>query len=391
MNNSMTPAAMAAEIQTRVARLAAVIRNQGIDAMLIADNVGLYYVSGRVYAGYAMIMAEGGVRYFVRRPCGIDGVDYIRKPEQIVDVLGYCPATIAMQWDAMSVSDYNRLTNAFAGARIVDSSSIMRSVRAVKSPFEISLLRLSGENHRAAYGLIPEVYKPGMTDIDLQIEIERLLRKHGCLGIFRVHGESMELFMGNILCGDNADNPTPYDFAMGGAGQHPSIPVGANGTVIGEGMAVMVDACGNFTGYMTDMTRTYCRGELPPLAVKAHQLSIDINHRLAGEGRPGVEARRLYEMAMEMVKQAGMEDYYMGHRQKAGFVGHGVGIEVNEAPVLAPRSRDVLEAGNVIAVEPKFVIPGVGAVGIENTYVVTPQGMECITLAPEEIIDLATN
>lgn len=385
---SLIPSHLEQEIQSRVARIASELVSAGIDAMLVADNVGLYYVSGRVYAGYAMVMADGTARYFVRRPCDIYGVDYIRKPEQIAELLGSVPAVIGMQWDSLCVSDYNRLSKAFEGSRIVDCSAIMRRVRAVKSPYEIDLLRSCGLKHKEAYSHIPEIYREGMTDVELQIEIERQLRLHGCLGIFRVHGESMELFMGNILCGDNADNPTPYDFAMGGAGQDPSIPVGANGTVITDGNAVMVDACGNFNGYMTDMTRTFRVGELPELAMKAHRLSIDINRRLAQEGKTGVEAKRLYEIALEMVQQAGMDDYYMGHRQKAGFVGHGLGIEINEAPVLAPRSRDILAEGNVIAVEPKFVIPGVGAVGIENTYVVHDDGMECITLAPEEIISL---
>lgn len=384
--DKLIPSHLVQEIQSRVSRIAAALVAAGIDAMLVADNVGLYYVSGRVYAGYAMVMADGTARYFVRRPCGIEGVDYIRKPEQIVDLLGECPATIAMQWDSLNVADFNRLSRVFASARIVDGSAIMRAIRAVKSPLEIELMRQCGLKHMEAYSHIPELYHEGMTDVELQIEIERLLRLHGCLGLFRVHGESMELFMGNILCGDNADNPTPYDFAMGGAGQDLSIPVGANGSVIASGNAVMVDACGNFNGYMTDMTRTYSVGQLTDLAMKAHQLSIDINHRLAREGKTGVEAKRLYEIALEMVQQAGMEDYFMGHRQKAGFVGHGLGIEINEAPVLAPRSRDILEAGNVIAVEPKFVIPGVGAVGIENTYVVHDDCMECITLAPEHII-----
>ena len=69
--------------------------------------------------------------------------------------------------------------------------------------------------------------------------------------------------MGNVICGDNADTPTPYDFAMGGAGLSCSIPVGCNGSLIRPGMAVMIDMCGNFTGYMTDMTRVYSVGELP--------------------------------------------------------------------------------------------------------------------------------
>ena len=193
--------------------------------------------------------------------------------------------------------------------------------------------------------------------------------------------------MGNLLVGENADNPSPYDFAMGGAGMDPSLPVGADGTIIKPGVSVMVDVNGNFTGYMTDMTRCYAVEPLPERAARAHQLSIDICAELARMGRPGVEAKALYNRALEMATETGFAESFMGHRQHAGFVGHGVGIEINELPVIAPRSRDILAAGNVIALEPKFVIPGVGAVGIENTYRVTDSGpMERLTDAPEEII-----
>ena len=93
-------------------------------------------------------------------------------------------------------------------------------------------------------------------------------------------------------------------------------------------------------------------------------------------------------MAAAMAEAAGFSRYFMGHRQHAGFCGHGVGIEVNEQPVIAPRSKGVLEVGNVIALEPKFVIPRVGAVGIENTYAIGNNSVECLTNAPEEIIQL---
>lgn len=83
-----------------------------------------------------------------------------------------------------------------------------------------------------------------------------------------------------------------------------------------------------------------------------------------------------------------MEEYFMGHRQKAGFIGHGVGIEVNELPVIAPRSRDVLQEGMVIALEPKFVLPEIGAVGVENTFLVTADGMEKLTTCTEDIVRL---
>ena len=198
----------------------------------------------------------------------------------------------------------------------------------------------------------------------------------------------MEIYMGNILVGDNADAASPYDFAMGGAGLDPSLPVGADGTLITPGTTVMADMNGDFTGYMTDMTRVFSLGEISPLARQAHECSREIHRQLRKMAVPGTPASSLNEKAVEIVKQHGLEKYFMGHRQQAGFIGHGVGIEINEAPVIAPRSRDILEANNVIALEPKFVIPGTGAVGIENTYRVTPEGLENLTPAPEEIIPL---
>ena len=194
--------------------------------------------------------------------------------------------------------------------------------------------------------------------------------------------------MGSLISGDNADNPSPYDFAMGGAGLDSSLPGGCNGTVIEPGMSTMVDLCGNFTGYMTDISRTYSVGTLSELAQKAHACSVAIHHAFVAMAQPGVKACDVYNMARSMAEEAGLGAYFMGHNQQAGFVGHGVGIEINEAPVLAPRSRDVLEEGNLIALEPKFVIPGTGAVGIENTYLITANGCENLTDFTEDVMPL---
>lgn len=387
----MIPQVLKDELSARTGKIASKLREKGIDAILVSDNANLYYTSGRVFSGYTYITADGETTYFVKRPVGLkgDNVKYIRKPEQILETLGdKKPASVALELDVTAYSDILRLSKAFGDARVENGSAIMRQCRAVKTPFEQSLIKESGVHHDMAYSRIKSLYTTGMTDVELQIEIERVLRCEGCLGQFRISGGSMELFMGNILCGDNADNPTPYDFAMGGAGLDPSLPVGCNGSEIKRGNTVMVDMCGNFTGYMTDMTRVYYVGELDELAAKAHQLSIDMHRRLQQEGKPGVEAKTLYEITIQMAEEAGMTEYFMGHAQKAGFIGHGVGIEINEAPVLAPRSRDILEEGNVIAVEPKFVIPHVGAVGVENTYIVRSTGLERVTNSPEEITEL---
>lgn len=379
------------EYALRIGRIRDVMKESSLEALLISDYANLFYLTGRVYTGYAYIPVEGMPLFFVRRPLELegDGVIYIRKPEEMGESLSLnLPSAVGLELDLLSYSAALRLDKAFGEIPMVNASSIMRKVRSVKTKEQVKLIRMSGLRHMEVYHRIPRVYEPGMRDIELQIEIERVARLEGCLGQFRISGDSMEIYMGNLLVGENADNPTPYDFAMGGKGMNPSLPVGSDGTIIRRGDSVMVDMNGNFTGYMTDMTRTYRLGEVKPLGMKAQELSCKICARIASDGRPGVEARRLYQIAEEMVKEEGLERYFMGYTQKAGFIGHGVGIEINELPVIAPRSRDILEVGNVIALEPKFVVPGVGAVGIENTYVVEEDGMKCLTPAPEEMIDL---
>lgn len=364
------------------------------DAVIVTDNANIYYLSGRVFSGWAYIPAEGETVWFVKRPVEMQGenVVYIRKPEEIPAWLESngmtLPQRLGLELDIITYTLATRLGNVFPDAAVVDATGAFRQARSVKTDAEIEKIRLSGLKQTAVYRRIPSLFTLGMTDFELEVAIENLSRVEGCLGQFRISGQSMEFFMGNVLAGENADAPTPYDFAMGGKGMDPSLPVGASGDEIHRGEAVMVDMNGNYTGYMTDMTRVFAVDKLPDLAMEAHRCSIDIHRMFRREALPGVQASDLYERALEIVKERNLEKYYMGHRQHAGFIGHGVGIEINEWPVIAPRSRQILEEGNVIALEPKFVIPKVGAVGVENTYVIRRDGAERLTDAPEEILSL---
>ncbi|MDE6360874.1 MAG: Xaa-Pro peptidase family protein [Muribaculaceae bacterium] len=385
------------EAALRIGRLrgaAVAARRRG--AMLVADNAMLYYLTGRVYSGWAYIPVDEAARpvWFVRRPVEMTGDDVVevRKPEEIpsrLEALGLpLPEALGLEMDAMPYSTITRLQAVFPEAEYYSVSPLAAAARAVKTPLEISMMERSGVIHTAVYRKIPSLFTPGMTDFELDVAIEHLSRQEGCLGQFRIAGKSMEFFMGNVLTGENADAPSPYDFALGGKGMSPSLPVGASGEEIKRGTTVSVDVNGDYTGYMTDMTRVFSYGEIPAEALAAHECSLEIHREFRRMAVPGAKASDLYEMAARLAREAGFERYFMGHRQKAGFCGHGVGIEINETPVIAPRSRDILQAGNAIAMEPKFVIPHVGAVGIENTYIVTPEGARCITNAPEEIIPL---
>ena len=375
-------------------RLQEAMHQSGTDGCLLCGGVNLFYVTGSVYSGYFYLPAEGDPWFFVKRPNGLQGerIVYIRKPEQMPEVFQEygipMPENLMLEADELTYSEYNRLLSAFQPRQTANATQALRTIRRIKTPWEIEQTRYCARQHEAVYREIPECFREGMTDLEFQFEIEHRMRLHGSLGLFRAFGPNMDIFMGSVLAGENAEAPSPFDFALGGNGMDASCPLGANGTPLKEGMAIMVDMAGNYTPYMTDMTRVFRVGAISDLAMRAHQCSIDIHRRLAKMAVPGTEAKALYEEAMSMVKEAGLEEYFMGLKQKAGFIGHGVGIEVNELPVIAPRSRDILEEGNVIALEPKFVIPEVGAVGIENTYVVRPDGLECLTNAPEEIIEL---
>lgn len=390
----LIPTNLKSEAQLHVQKLQQEMRNANIDALLVASNPNIYYLTLRFFRGYIWVPAIGDPLYLIIRPNNLTGenVAPIRKPEQLTEILesrGFAiPQNIGLEYAEISYSEVMRLKNSLGDANIVDATGVLKKSRTVKTDWEIEQMRIDASLQKEAYSKIENIYRPGITDIELQIGIEIELRKHGCLGYPRVSGRLMQINMGSVISGDNADVPTPYDFSMGGAGTHPSLPVGADGRELKNGTAVMVDMNGCFNGYQTDMTRTYRIGEVSELAKKAHNCSLNILHSLEKMAKPGVKICDLYAEAVKIADDAGLSDFFMGHTQKVAFIGHGVGIELNELPVIMGRSRETLEKGMVLAIEPKFVIPNIGALGAENTYVVTENGLENLTTFPEELMAL---
>lgn len=362
-------------------------------AILIAGNVNILYSSGRFFRGYVWVPSAGEPVYFVIKPQvfqAADNIVYIRKPEQIPEALSSLgldtPSSIGLEEDILTFSDIRRLMKVFPASEFFNSTSAIRNARMIKTPYEIEQMMADGRKQTRVYSKISGLYRRGMTDVELQIAIERELRLEGCLGYARVAGSLMEINLGSVLAGDNADNPSPYEFAMGGEGADPSLPGGANGSRIRRGETVMVDMNGAFNAYQTDMTRIWTLGDLPDIAYKAHDCSREILRTLERDTRPRMEVCDLYFRAVEIADKEGLQDYFMGHAQKSNFIGHGVGIELNEQPPVAPRCKVIVEEGMTLALEPKFVIPGVGAVGVENTYAVRADGLECLTPFEEEIM-----
>lgn len=385
---------LAGDLKLRWQRVQQRIQAAGADGVLVAGNVNLLYLTGRIFMGQLYLPAEGEPWFFVRRPSGLKGerVVAIRKPEQLPELFAEAgmpyPKRLLLEGDELSYSEYQRLSLVFEGCEALNGSPLLRQCRAVKTPYEVRVMRLTGARHAEIVMRFPEVYEPGMTDHQWAVAMFDLMLRSGNLGLFRVAGSSMEAFMGSVLAGDNGGAVSPYDFALGGSGMHPSIPVGSCGVRLEPGMAVMADVVGNFYGYLTDCSRTFSIGRLADEALRAHQVAVEILQRIAEAGVPGVAAVELYELALGMAERAGLGGNFMGLAQQARFVGHGTGLVINELPVIGARSRDLLEPGMCIALEPKFVISGSGAVGVEDTLLVTEQGMENLTPCPYEIVQV---
>lgn len=382
------------EMKKRVHEVQKQIVHDKVDACIISSPVNLYYLNGYIFDGSMYILPDREPMLFVKRPVNLQGdnIEFIRKPEQLPELLAKhnlpVPKRILLENDVLSYNAVSRFQKALQMPEMKSISAFMRVIRSVKSDSELAQIRQSAISHTRVYQQIPSLYKPGMTDLDLQIEIEYVMRREGSIGAFRSFGENMDIFMGSLLAGDNAQTASPFDFALGGKGIDPLLPLGSANKPLKKGTTIMIDMAGNYTPYLSDMTRTFSVGEIPEEAHRAHELSIRMHNEFMQFLKPGVACSDVYNMAMEMVVENKMEAYFMGTTQQAKFIGHGVGLEINEPPVFAPRSREILQTGMAIALEPKFVLPGIGAVGIENTYFVTDEGLEKVTLCEEDIVVL---
>ncbi len=385
---------MTEEYKMKQERLQIRLRQDGLDGALITSNVNLYYFTGRIVNGYLYLPAEGQPTLFVKAPLGIEGeeVVYITNPKKLPKAMEEkglsLPKRLLLEDGDITANEYLRLQALFEGSEAVGGSQTIRELRSIKTLQEIEWFRQTAQVHAQAYQKIPEIYQKGMTDREFSCAVEYELRKLGHLGLFRTYGFRMEAFMGSVLAGENANEPSPFDFALGGKGENPSLPVGSCGKSMQDGTTVMVDLSNNLFGYITDMSRTFAIGELPDEAYRAHEVSLKIQEEIVQAGTVGTACSELYALAVRIAQESGFGDCFMGQKQQAKFVGHGIGIEINELPVLAPRMITPLQENMVIALEPKFVIAGVGAVGTENSYVMTANGLEKITHFEEKIVRL---
>jgi len=393
------PATPLEELEKRIAGLQSTLAAQGLDGALIIQNVDLYYFTATAQGAHLYVPAAGAPLLLVKKNLerarresplpNIQPMPSLKELPAALQARGYqVPSRLGMELDVLPANHYLYYKEIFAATEIADVSQPIREVRAVKSPYEIDLLRSAARLTDQVFASIPSLFRPGMSEVELAGRIEALFRENGHPGLVRMRGLNQELVYGHLLSGPNMAVPSCVDSPTGGAGTGPDFPHGAGFRTIGRDEPFQVDYVGSFGGYLIDQTRLFVTGKLDPLLEKAFRTALAIQARLGDLARPGLPAGELYREAQQMAGDAGLSDHFMGDPHSCGFIGHGIGLELNEPPVLAPGVTMPLAEGMSIALEPKFIFNGLGGAGIENTFVVTPRGLVRLGSLPDDIVYL---
>ena len=392
------------EFADRRARLQERLRNHGLAGCLVTQNVGIYYFAGTMQAGYLFIPAEGEATFYVVRSLAraekesrvraVPLASFRQFGRQLADDYPSVfsasgrPA-VGADLDVMPARLYLRLAEAVPQVAWTDASAHLRTVRSVKSPAEIALIAAAGKTADAVLTALLHQLKEGMTELEAMGIVEAELRRHGHAGIFRMRGYNQETISGFLSSGEAAAEPSSFDGPVGARGLSPAVPVSVSRRKIGRNEPILLDIGCCLDGYVIDQTRIAVIGRLPAELQRAYEISIAILRRAEQLMKPGNTPESVYLESLRMAEEAGLAEHFMGYgRDRAKFLGHGVGLEIDEWPVLARGFAEPLEPGMVLAVEPKFIFPGLGAVGIENTYVITKSGCCSLSISPETVFEL---
>jgi Xaa-Pro dipeptidase len=380
------------EIEQRIERLRERLREQSVDGALFVYPVDVFYFSGTRQQAALWIPVDGEPQLLVRKSfrrakaeSHIGDTRPFPASKELPGIIGSGNRRIGMTLDVMTAQHYFFYSALLGGCECVDISQINRELRSVKSELEQELLRQSGREFSEIFKKVPGIFRPGMREVDLAAEFEFLLREAGNAPIVRMRAFGQDI-IGIVSSGEAASDSGCFDGPVSGRGVRNNAPFGASTEIIKPNTPILIDYPGIFSGYIVDMTRMFVHGELESMLHEAFDATIRIQNWLAENLKPGNICEDLYSGALRIAEESGFGEYFMGiPGENAKFVGHGVGLELDEFPVLAKGFKFPLLEGHAVAIEPKFVFPGKGAIGIENTWLVTRTGGEKLTILPDEI------
>jgi len=385
------------EIGNRLTRIRGGMEKQEMEGLLVIHKMDFYYLSGTTQDGLLFVPLEGEPLLMIKRELErarvespIKDVVPLKSNREIPSLIqthrGRVPHILGLELDVLPAKDYFKFQGIFPGTRFMDASSILRETRKIKSLFEIDLMRKAGEIGKEVYRKAKEILRKGMTEIEFGGLLEAAAKKHGHEGLLRVRSFNYEAYTWHVLSGLTGGIVSQSDSPMGGLGLSPAFPVGASLKVMKAHEPILVDFGTCFHGYQADETRMFSIGRMEQKFIDAYSACKEIHDAVLEETRPGANCEVLFLKTLQLAEKLGYKDSYLGPPGlQTRFIGHGIGLELNELPFLAQGQSYLLEEGMTFAVEPKIVFPGEGSVGIENTVVVTRDGCEILTPASQEI------
>lgn len=388
------------EIEYRLKRVRKGMEKEEVEALLVIQKMDYYYLSGTTQDGFLFLPSEGKPLLMIKRELErakvespldhVVALNSIRElPSLIQTHFGKLPNSLGLELDVLPVRDYFKYQEFFPATRFMDSSSILRETRKIKSPFEIDLMRKGGEIGKKVYQEAKEILKEGMTEIEFGGLLEAVAKKHGHEGLLRVRSLNYEAYTWHVLSGLTGGIVSQSDSPMGGLGLSPAFPVGASLKVMKAHEPILVDSGTCYHGYQVDETRMFSIGKMRQKFIDAYNACREIHDAVLDDVRPGANCEAIFMKTLRLAERLGYRDSYLGPPGlQTRFIGHGIGLELNEFPFLAQGQPYPLEKGMTFAVEPKIVFPGEGSAGFENTVVVTRNGYEILTPVGQEIFEV---
>ncbi len=391
------------ELETRIEKLCTAMtkRNPQWDTALIISRVNQYYFTGTMQDGLLVIKRNGTAQFFVRRSfprameesplvesqlCTIYPMESYRDAAPIV---GSDLGETLVETETLTMGIIERIKKYFNMNNLFSIENIISEVRAVKSQYELYWMQEAGRLHKILLDeVVPSILREGMSELELTAEMYSKMLKMGYHGVTRFYRYQTEMIAGQIGFGENSLVDTNFDGPGGMRGMCPAVPIiGSRDRFLKKGDLVFIDIGFGMYGYHSDRTQVYMFGDTPSEEViEAHRKCIEIEKRTAQLLRPGNIPSEIYKSIMEDLDSDFLFNFMGFEDRRAKFLGHGIGLHVDENPVIANGFNSPLQENMVLALEPKKGIAGVGVVGVEDTYIVTPNGGKCITGGEKDII-----
>jgi Xaa-Pro dipeptidase len=378
------------EIDARIKKLQ---RQMGdITGVMLFGSVDLCYFSGTAQEGLLYVPRDSNPILMIRKslqrakeesPLDVSPLRGLKSLKADLQITS--DAVIGLELDILPFNNYSRLAHVLGDAKLVDISEIVKHIRSVKSNFEISLIKAAAGMVDHGIESVQEHLIEGMCEIELACKVEAEMRDMGHQGIVRFRRFNHIVPLGHLMSGLNAAHPSFVASPSGGKGVSLLNPQGPGFKKIKRNEPVFVDYAGVYNGYIADETRIFSIGSLSQELEDAHLAALQIQEAIAQELRPGKIGRDLFSISESLGIEKGYGDHLGGPPGgKCGFVGHGVGLELDDYPVLGPVDH-VIKPNMTIALEPKMIYPKLGVVGIEDTFQTTTDGAQRLTRLQQEI------